>query len=316
MDESEIFEYFETLSNWGRWGEDDRIGALNLVTDKGVAAAASLISLGKSISCGRVMRFAPVPTPGEARIGTTREVRQLTPGHEFVHLMLRSGEAAPPQGPYSTRDWFAFGIHGSDFTHLDAPCHMIWNAKMYNGISASECTTEFGALQGNLDPVFQGLTSRGILVDGPDLVGKNWMGPGEMLTPTDLDKWMDRNQITVVPGDFLLVRTGRVPWEASGGSMTEGNAGLHPSCLPWLRANDVSLLLSDVINDAVPNGTSFMPIHLIGICALGLWLVDNADLEELSDFCRSSGRYSFYFSVVPLSIAAATGSLVNPTAIF
>jgi hypothetical protein len=30
--EDEYLAYFDTLSNWGRWGSDDKLGTLNLIT--------------------------------------------------------------------------------------------------------------------------------------------------------------------------------------------------------------------------------------------------------------------------------------------
>ena len=33
--EEEVLEYFTTLSNWGRWGNDDQIGTLKLANTTG-----------------------------------------------------------------------------------------------------------------------------------------------------------------------------------------------------------------------------------------------------------------------------------------
>ena len=30
--EDEVLTYFDRCSNWGRWGKDDQLGALNLIT--------------------------------------------------------------------------------------------------------------------------------------------------------------------------------------------------------------------------------------------------------------------------------------------
>ena len=35
------------LSNWGRWGDDDRIGTVNLITAERIAAAATLRASGR-----------------------------------------------------------------------------------------------------------------------------------------------------------------------------------------------------------------------------------------------------------------------------
>jgi hypothetical protein len=44
--QAEVLEYFTTLSNWGRWGNDDQLGTLNLFTAKKRAQAAALVHEG------------------------------------------------------------------------------------------------------------------------------------------------------------------------------------------------------------------------------------------------------------------------------
>ncbi|HEX3678907.1 MAG TPA: hypothetical protein VHU90_04230, partial [Galbitalea sp.] len=46
-------------SNWGRWGEDDQVGALNLITPEKRAQAAALVRTGMSISLSRPFPTAP-----------------------------------------------------------------------------------------------------------------------------------------------------------------------------------------------------------------------------------------------------------------
>ena len=38
------------LSNWGRWGADDMLGTLNLMTQEGIRSAAGLVKSGKAYS--------------------------------------------------------------------------------------------------------------------------------------------------------------------------------------------------------------------------------------------------------------------------
>src|ERR1700726_3891776 len=40
----------KSLSNWGRWGKDDQVGALNLITSEKRIQAARLVKTGMSIS--------------------------------------------------------------------------------------------------------------------------------------------------------------------------------------------------------------------------------------------------------------------------
>jgi hypothetical protein len=47
-----------------------------------------------------------------------------------------------------------------------------------------------------------------------------------------------------------------------------------------------------------------------------LWLIDNANLEQLAEACRHLNRYEFMLSMGPLVLRNVTGSPVNPIAIF
>ena len=49
--EEEVLGYANSCSNWGRWGADDQLGTLNLVTEEKRRRAAELVEDGKSVSC-------------------------------------------------------------------------------------------------------------------------------------------------------------------------------------------------------------------------------------------------------------------------
>ena len=42
-----------TLSNWGRWGAQDELGTINLITEAKRQAAARLVRDGVSVTCAR-----------------------------------------------------------------------------------------------------------------------------------------------------------------------------------------------------------------------------------------------------------------------
>ncbi|MEI4420390.1 hypothetical protein V9056_10815, partial [Streptococcus agalactiae] len=50
--QEDVLGYFDTLSNWGRWGDDDELGTLNHITDEVRLAAARAVRHGRSVSCG------------------------------------------------------------------------------------------------------------------------------------------------------------------------------------------------------------------------------------------------------------------------
>ena len=71
----ELLSYFEKLSNWGRWGADDQLGTLNLITPQKRKAAAALVSEGVTVSCAWDIETTPQPdhafgTPQRLMIAT------------------------------------------------------------------------------------------------------------------------------------------------------------------------------------------------------------------------------------------------------
>jgi kynurenine formamidase len=93
--------------------------------------------------------------------------------------------------------------------------------------------------------------------------------------------------------------------------------GWPAACLPWLHARDVAMVGSDTANDVSPSGYAGLrsPVHGIGIAAMGLWLLDNCDLEELAAACARLGRWEFCLVVAPLVLDGTSGSPVNPLAL-
>jgi hypothetical protein len=51
--EQEVLRYIRERRNWGRWGQDDQVGAINLITPAKRAAAARLVRSGRSLSLSR-----------------------------------------------------------------------------------------------------------------------------------------------------------------------------------------------------------------------------------------------------------------------
>jgi hypothetical protein len=49
--DADVIGYLQTLSNWGRWGDDDRLGTLNLITDDVRRAAAGTVRDGTAYRC-------------------------------------------------------------------------------------------------------------------------------------------------------------------------------------------------------------------------------------------------------------------------
>jgi kynurenine formamidase len=297
MNTADVLAFHGTLSNWGRWGEEDQLGVLNLVTPEVTAAAAATVRTGRTVSCARPLDTRPAadnPTP-------------------VAHHM--TGTATEGMGA----DYFAMSPHGFSTSHIDALCHIFHEGKLYNGYPA-EAVTAHGATKLGIHQLHDGIVTRGVLLDIPARHGVDALEPGTPIFPEDLEAAEAAVGLRVRAGDALLVRTGRWEWRRSHGAWDAGRlaAGLDASCLPWLRARDVAVLGSDCVSDVLPSRVEGvgMPIHTVGIVAMGVHLLDNLDLDALATACAAGLRWEFLFTVAPLVLRRGTASPVNPIALF
>ena len=310
LSEQELSGYFESLSNWQRWGPDDALGTLNHITPDKRAAAAAAIVVGATVSCART-------------IATGSEVNDYA-GVAPQRYMLASGEGlgADSAGPRGVgfAEYLGFVFHGARITHLDGLSHESWDGKLYNGVPAGVVTTSNGATQLDILGARQGVFTRAVLVDIARHRGVPWLEPGEAVTRGEVEDFLSATGTEIGPGDGMLLRTGYSALIAERGPVDEhrfGRAGWHASCLSLFHENDIAFIGSDTAQDAKPSGFELVrnPIHLIGLVAMGLWLVDNCDFEELGAHCQELGRQSFAMTFAPLPFSGATGSPVNPLAL-
>ncbi len=88
-------------------------------------------------------------------------------------------------------------------------------------------------------------------------------------------------------------------------------------CIPWIHEREVAVFSGDCI-ERLPQSYSrvTMPLHMIGLSAMGLAILDCTELEELRQVCRELNRYEFLVTCAPLRLRGGTGSPVNPIAVF
>jgi kynurenine formamidase len=301
---ADFASFIAPLSNWGRWGDDDDLGTVNLLTPERVSKATALVRTGRTLSLARTIRTSPSadnPQP-------------------VLHLMKSSGDAAAAVGGSHASDWMGLAYHGFAVTHLDAYSHQFFNGRMYNGYLATEVSTRTGAARGSVQPLARGLLGRGVLLDAPRAVGRDWLDPGEGVGADELDAVAAAQRTALEPGDLLLVRTGRDARAQRHGvldPMTAGSPGLTREALAWLRQHDVAVLGSDVQSDVMQPGAPAhpMPVHVGALAYLGLPLLDNLVLDALASTCAERGTWEFLIVVAPLPLRGFTGSPVNPLAV-
>jgi len=290
---ADVERWMAEYSNWGRWGKDDQLGTLNLITAAKRREAAALVKEGHSISMAH-------------NVLTEKAVDNENP---FVHAML-------PSVSGFQMDNYQVSFHGMGQTHLDALCHVSYQGKMFNGIPIDRITAE-GCPQDSVLAVKSGILTRGVLIDIARLKGVDYLEPGVPIYPEDLAAWEKQTGVRVSPGDAVFVRSGRWALRLAKGP-GQAFAGLHASCIPWLHERGVAVLGGDADPEVIPSQVEGVeaPIHLVALVAMGLPLFDECDLEELSREAAKKKRWVFLLTAAPLAVPGGTGSPINPIATF
>lgn len=287
--------WMDELSNWGRWGDDDELGAANLMTEAKRQEAAALVRTGRTVSLAHDL--------------ITQEAADAT---EPFELQMTVNAEAQNSG-----DRIDVYFHGVTFSHLDGLCHVFYKDQIYNGFDFRDVVTEDGCSRMDTTAMKDGLVTRAVLVDMPRLKGVPYLEPGTKLYQEDIEAWEEHAGVTLGSGDALLLRTGRWSRRAEHGATRE-MSGWDASVIPFLAERDIALLGADSVHEApgsVP-GLNVNPIHRFAIVARGMNLLDNLDLEAAAQMAADLERWEFMLVVAPLRVAGGTGSPVNPIAIF
>ena len=270
-----------------------------MLTDEKRAGAARLVQKGRAVTLSREFPVTPAannPSPA-------------------LHYMRRGTR---PNGGGSATDFYGISYHGQATTHLDALCH-VWDSNgMWNGRDADDVIDFDGAKWGSVEHWKEGIITRGVLLDVPRFRGTDFVTHEEPIHGWELEDVAKAEGITLSPGDAICVYGGREAWNRVNplwGSDPNGHrAGLHASCLKFLRESDCCLLVWDMM-DYQPNGYD-LPWSVHGsIFAYGIGLLDNALLEPLAQVCAEENRWEFMLTVNPLRVVGGTGSPVNPIAL-
>lgn len=291
------------MSNWGRWGKDDELGAFNLLTPERVLAA-----LGGAAKSGRIYSLAqPLQMSGVPMSDT---------GGTPIHVMARdAGDyatgAVEGQSSRHAEDYLTVRMHANT-THIDSLGHVWTGDTIYNGHPAASIGSKGMALCGIQK--LPGLVTRGILLDVAGAAGKRHLDPSHEITADELESAASAQGVEVRAGDAVLMRTG---WRAvffEDRALYQSSApGLGVPGASWLSSRDVVAVGSDTLGVEVrpyAPGTS-SPVHLHMLHQHGIYLIELLDLEELA----RDRVYQFLFVAVPLKLTGGTGSPINPLAI-
>jgi kynurenine formamidase len=291
--EPELDKWMQELSNWGRWGKDDMLGAANTITPEKRRQAAALVKTGETVSLSHDLRVGGEKT-------------------EFVLPFVLQMRIVPER--QVVRDRQDIDPHGNGGgSHIDALCHMAYKGHFYNNFSYAETVTPEKGCKLGINNLKDGIVTRGVLIDVPRLRNvTSLVGPTHVYRE-DIEAWEKQTGVKVSPGDALLLRTQRT-------------GGYDASFLPFLKDRDVAVLGSDTAQDVgvVPGCASsapgptmcWLPVHKFALVARGMHLLDGLDLEAVAATAAKLKRWEFMLVGAPIRVPGGSGAPLNPVAIF
>jgi kynurenine formamidase len=291
------------VNNWGRWGDDDQIGTLNLITPAVRQAAAKCVRTGKAVSLA-----LPLSLREGIQMGFVEG--RVNPHRTMIMLNTPHGD----QGLAWNDDVVTMGLQAA--THWDGLAHASWKGKLYNGYDASSVTVA-GAAKLGIQNV-GALITRGVLLDVARTKGLDVLEPGYAITEKDLDAAAHTD---IRPGDVVLVRTGQMTHLTGKRDLlqyTWPSPGLTAGTALWFHAHDVAAVATDTLifevypeeDPAVP-----LPVHRLHLVEMGMTQGQNWVLDALAADCAADGVYDFLLDASPLPFTNGCGSPVTPVAV-
>ena len=284
-----------------RYGAGDQLGAGNELNSDRTLEGIRSVQQGRVIELGRELHPAvPAFDP--------RAWQQLILAHgSLEELWLDKG--ATDVSFFEESVWQSYQIG----THLDALGHLGIAGRFYNGTPYTEFYDPHGLTKLGIEHV-RPWVGRGVLLDVAGVLG----GPieeGFVITAEHLDAAEAKADVTVGPGDAVLVNTGwgRL-WESDPGRYAAGQPGIGWEGAHWLTARRVSLVGAD--------NSSFEPrpfereafswaVHQHLLAETGTFILENIDLAGLVTAATST----FLFILSPIKTRGSTASMVAPLAV-
>jgi kynurenine formamidase len=301
----EFRDLAKRVNNWGRWGDEDERGTLNLITPEVIARAAACIRTGKQFSLA--IPLGPRGPQTGMIPGRVNPARTMT--------MINRPLTGDPADFCTSDDVVYMGLQAG--THWDSLAHASYEGKLYNGFAASSVDDK-GAARCGIDKVGT-VVSRAVLLD---MAPGDRLAPGHAIRPADLDEAEQRAGTRLEAGDIVLLRTGHMQLLRADDRDSYGYGVATPgpamAACEWFHERDVAAVATDNLAFEVfpfEYEDCVLPVHLLDLVEMGMIQGQNWDMEELAADCLADGVYEMFLSASPEPFARGLGGPVNPVAI-
>lgn len=295
-----------SLDNWypSRFGADDELGALNLITPDSVKRAFGLVKQGIVYDLSFVLdQDMPVPAFHGQYFANTQYT--LENGAEWHHLQMDR-----MTNGFSAQN-LRLSISDHSGTHIDQLNHVGEQQTdgaflIYNGVRNRDVIDSFGTKRLGIETM-PPIVARGVLIDVATHLGKEMLEPGYAIQPAELDAALAAQGTEVQPGDVVFVHTGWGRNWRNPKRMLSGEPGLGKACAQWAVDHDIICWgLDQFATDPIPYETpgEALPMHIAMLSKAGIRLIENVNMEEIVQ----KKVFEFVVIAAPLKIQGGTGS--------
>jgi len=290
-----------------KYGADDELGALNLLSPKKVKQAARLIKTGKTYSLGVVTGpTSPAYPPRQ---------------YSMTILQLDDGMGTPLGTNRATGNDDLMNIWMGIGSQIDGLGHMGIDHVYYNGNKASDFVHPTGLKKmgtHKLPP----MVTRGVLLDMtrqlsklPGVKDTDMLPAGTAFNSAEIKAAAKAQGIKITKGDVVLFHTG---WLKKSDSAPEefmaGEPGLGVDGAKYLASLDVMAVGADTWAVEVLPGEiegELFPVHPELLAKNGIYILENMNTHEL----QADEAWEFMFVLGQPKFEGAVQAVINPVAI-
>jgi kynurenine formamidase len=295
-------------SNWGKWGADDEIGALNYLTGDEIKSGIAAVRLHRPFTLG-----VPVATAAGDPIFPGRWAAR----HYMVadKAGFEAGHWGPLPGGLEFADDYVSGFARAG-THCDALGHMWFDDTLWNGYPAASTNGK-----ASIEPIARrGIIGRAVLLDLARFHGETFLQRAATFDHRDLLDCARAQAVGLEPRSILMLRTGWL------GALLRGEVKMDQhywepgltfslELVRWFAEMQIPCFLTDTLANETtyePNSGLMLVLHAALMRNLGVVFTEMAWLEELAADCANDRQYDGLYTASPVQVSRGTGGALNP----
>jgi kynurenine formamidase len=302
----ELVELAGSVSNWGRWGEDDERGTANLIDAAALRRGLDAVHTSRHVSLAIPLdQRSPQEGGAPGRIAPLRTMLSINQTYTG-----QDGDAA------FNDDTVVMAMSAG--THIDALGHVSYDGLIYNGFPADSVNAVAGLTRCGAEKIGP-IMGRGVLLDLPGALGVDRLEVGHAITAEELDRAVDHARVDLSPCDVLCIRTGHMKFFHEGKTTiyNHDSPGLSTHTVRWIRERDCGAVFTDTyVYEVWPpqDWAAMMVVHMIHLRDMGQVQGQNFDFEGLAAACAGAGVHEFLFSAHPEPFTGGCSAPVHPVA--